>query len=113
MGHLEQTVMEKLWERGKGNVHDVLAWLGRPLAYNTVMTTLDRLYKKGLLNRSKQDRAYIYAPSLSRIEWRRRQAADLVSCLVDSVGQHELSLLDELDEKIQAKRRELEQEQKQ
>jgi predicted transcriptional regulator len=125
MGHLELTIMETLWERGNGNVHDVVHWLDRPLAYNTVMTTLDRLFKKGLLNRSKQDRAYLYTPRLSRFEWRQKEAAELVSgflsthgtasdllvsCLVDAVGQHDAALLDELDERIRAKRRELEQE---
>ena len=78
MGHLELTVMEMLWERGKGNVHDVVRWLNRPLAYNTVMTTLDRLFKR-LTNRSKQERAYYYAPLLSRREWQQKQAEDLVA----------------------------------
>jgi predicted transcriptional regulator len=124
MGHLELTVMETLWERGKGNVHDVVRWLDRPLAYNTVMTTLDRLYKKGLLNRSKRERAYLYAPRLSRLEWQQKQAQDLVSgflsrsrpasellvsCLVDAVGHYDWALLDDLEEKIRMKRRDLDQ----
>jgi predicted transcriptional regulator len=128
MGHLELTVMETLWEQGQGNVHDVVRWLGRPLAYNTVMTTLDRLYKKGLLNRSKQERAYFYAPRLSRLEWQRKQASNLVtgllsgsgdtsellvSCLVDAVGQYDAGLLDELEQRILMKRREIEQEKQQ
>jgi predicted transcriptional regulator len=122
MGHLERTVMDALWERGDGNVHDVLRWLGRPLAYNTVMTTLDRLYKKGLLTRGKRDRAYFYAPRLSRVEWQQKQAEDLisgylsgprpsrellVSCLVEAFGHHDAALLDELEEKIRMKRLEL------
>jgi len=49
LGHLETTVMDLLWERGESNVHDVVQHVGRPLAYTTVMTTLDRLFKKGLL----------------------------------------------------------------
>ena len=114
--------MEALWERGEGNVHDVASLLGRPLAYNTVMTTLDRLYKKGLLDRAKRDRAYIYTPRFSRLEWRQRQAESLVSdfltgsgsagrllvsCLVDAVGQHDAALLDDLEARIRLKRREL------
>lgn len=114
--------MEALWERGEGSVHHVVGWLNRPLAYNTVMTTLDRLYKKGLLVRSKHDRAYHYAPLLSRFEWQQKQAHHLVSaflagprpvgqllvsCLVDAVGQHDADLLDELERKIQMKRRDL------
>ena len=119
--------METLWERGEGNVHDVVRWLGRPLAYNTVMTTLDRLFKKGLLNRNKLDRAYFYAPRLSRVEWRQKQAEDLVagflagpgaaggllvSCLVDAVGEYDAALLDDLEERVRMKRRQLEQERK-
>jgi predicted transcriptional regulator len=122
MGHLEVTVMDALWERGTGNVHDVLRWLDRPLAYNTVMTTLDRLYKKGLLTRSKRERAYFYAPRMTRLEWQQKRAEDLlsgflsgprparellVSCLVDAFGQHDAALLDELEEKIRLKRLEL------
>src|ERR1700733_3398060 len=122
MGHLELTVMDTLWEHGKGNVHDVLRWVDRPLAYNTVMTTLDRLYKKGLLDRTKRERAYFYAPRLSRLEWQQKKAEDLlsgflsgphpasellVSCLVDAVEKHDTALLDDLEEKIRRKRREL------
>ena len=124
MGHLELTVMETLWERGEGNVHDVVRWLGRPLAYNTVMTTLDRLFKKGLLNRNKLDRAFFYVPRLSRLEWQQKQAENLVSgflatpgaasgllvsCLVDAVGEYDATLLDDLEERIRMKRLELEQ----
>ena len=121
MGHLELTVMQILWDCGKSNVHDVVCRLERPLAYNTVMTTLDRLFKKGLLTRSKTDRAYFYEPRQSRGEWQRKQAEDLisgfllgprpaselVSCLIDVVGQHDAALLDDLEEKIRMKRREL------
>jgi predicted transcriptional regulator len=122
MGHLETTVMEALWARGEGSVHDVLGWLDRPLAYSTVMTTLDRLFKKGLLNRTMVDRAYIYTPRASKAAWRQQQAATLVSgflsrdsssgellvsCLIDAVGRHDAALLDELEERIRLKRREL------
>ena len=62
LGPLEVTVMEILWARGESNVRDVVDRLDRPLAYTTVMTTLDRLFKKGLLARRKSDRAFIYSP---------------------------------------------------
>ena len=122
MGHLEMTVMETLWKNGEGSVHDVVRWLGRPLAYNTVMTTLDRLHKKGLLNRTKQERRHFYTPQLSRLAWRQKQAEDLVSdffsgngaaaellvsCLVEAIGQNDPALLENLEARIQSKRREL------
>jgi predicted transcriptional regulator len=122
MGRLESTVMEILWTFGRSNVHDVVARLDRPLAYTTVMTTLDRLYKKGLLDRQKVERAFVYTPRFSKSQWERKRAGDflaeflagpapsgdlLISCLVDAVGERDASLLDELERKIRRKRREL------
>jgi predicted transcriptional regulator len=122
MGHLEITVMEILWAAGEATVHDVAQRLGRPLAYTTVMTTLDRLYKKGLLARRKSERAFLYTPRLTKAEWERKRAGDilstfftgpkpagdlLISCLVDVVGQQDAALLDELERKIRLKRKEL------
>jgi len=117
LGPLEISLMEILWTSGEGNVREVIDRLGRPLAYTTVMTTLDRLYKKGLLERRKVERAFIYSPALTREEWEQKRAGDfvagfltpelLISCLVDAVGQHDMALLDELEKKIKLKRKEL------
>jgi predicted transcriptional regulator len=131
MGHLETTVMEILWERGDSSVHDVMARLDRPLAYTTVMTTLDRLYKKGLLDRRKEDRAFFYLPRLTRAEWERKRAGEfvaeflagpagpghaagdlLISCLLDAVGQHDAALLENLERRIREKRKELDRRRK-
>jgi predicted transcriptional regulator len=127
LGHLELTVMEILWAQGESNVRDVAQKLDRPLAYTTVMTTLDRLYKKGLLTRRKSERAFLYSPLLSRSEWEQKRASDLIagllagpqpssdlliSCLVEAVGQHDAALLDDLEKKIRAKRRELDRRRK-
>ncbi len=114
--------MDIVWNRGESTVREVADQLTRPLAYTTVMTTLDRLFKKGLLNRRKVDRAFFYSPVLSRREFEQKRAGDLVagllsvrehsselliSCLVDAVGQQDEALLDELERKIQEKRHEL------
>jgi len=122
LGHLEGTVMGILWAHGESSVHDVIARLRRPLAYTTVMTTLDRLFKKGYLDRRKPERAFLYAPRLSQQEWERKRADEwvagflaesrpsgelLISSLVEAVGQHDEALLDELEKKIKRKRREL------
>jgi predicted transcriptional regulator len=111
-----------LWECGESSVRDVIQHLDRPLAYTTVMTTLDRLFKKGLLDRRKADRAFLYCSRFSQPNWQRLVAGDLVagflagpessselllSCLVEAVGQHDETLLDELERKIQRRRREL------
>jgi len=122
LGPLEIHVMEVVWADGECSVRDVVEKLDSKLAYTTVMTTLDRLFKKGLLNRQKSERAFLYSPRLSSQEWERRRAGDLVagflagpepsrdlllSSLVDAVGQHDAMLLDELEEKIRRKREEL------
>ncbi len=122
LGPLEMTVMEILWSRGESNVRDVIQKLERPLAYTTVMTTLDRLFKKGLLARRKSERAFVYTPRLSRIAWEQKRAGDLVagflagpqpssdlliSCFLDAVGQQDASVLDELERKIKMRRKEL------
>ena len=124
LGHLENTVMEILWAHGESSVHCVIERLRRPLAYTTVMTTLDRLFKKGFLNRRKRERAFLYAPRLSRPQWERKRVDELVtsflagsrpigelliSSLVEVVGQHDEALLDELEKKIKAKRKEMDQ----
>ncbi len=115
-GPLELAVMEVLWRHGEANVHDVSARLERPLAYTTVMTTLDRLYKKGLLERRKSERAFFYSPRLSHDEWEQKQARELlaelpsqslISCLVDVVERQDEALLDELEKRIRMRRREL------
>src|SRR3974377_1304693 len=79
MGHLEKTVLELLWDHGESCVHDVMQRLGRPLAYTTVMTTLDRLYKKGLLERRKSARAFLYSARWSRREWDEKRAAEFIA----------------------------------
>jgi predicted transcriptional regulator len=113
--------MDIVWSRGESNVRDVAEKLGRPLAYTTVMTTLDRLFKKGFLDRRKSERAFLYSPRLSRWVWERQRAGELVagflagpkqsselliSCLVDTLG-HDEALLDELERKLRMKRQEL------
>ncbi len=122
LGPLESRVMEILWERGESNVREVAARLARHFAYTTVMTTLDRLFKKGLLQRHKTDRAFFYSPRLSRQDWERQIASEfvagflagrqtsrqlLISGLLDAVGQHDAALLEELEKKIQSKRKEI------
>ena len=122
LGRLEFRLMEILWARGESNVRDVAQKLDRPLAYTTVMTTLDRLYKKGLLDRRMPDRAFLYSARFTREEWEHRQAESvfagflagphpsrdlLLSSFLDAVGEQDSRLLDELEKKIRTKRKEL------
>ncbi len=122
LGRLEFELMQILWAHGECNVRDVVQNLDRPLAYTTVMTTLDRLYKKGLLDRRMPDRAFVYSARLCRQDWERARAENvladfltgphasrelLLSSFLDAVGEHDFALLDELEKKIRRKRREI------
>ena len=124
LGPLEITVMQVLWNRGPGTVRDVKRALSRPLAYTTIMTTLDRLYKKGLLERHKSVRAFLYSPKMTRHEWDQRRVVNFVTDLlavmpssrelvvsrfVEAVAEQDEALLEELEQRIRARREELDQ----
>ncbi len=121
LGHLDRQVMEVLWRQGESSVHEVVKCLGRPLAYTTVMTTLDRMFKKHLVVRQRCQRAFRYAARWTRSEWEQKRAGDfvagflaspdlsgelLISFLVEAVGEYDAALLDELERKIREKREE-------
>jgi predicted transcriptional regulator len=86
------------------------------------MTTLDRLFRKGLLSRTKRVRAFVYSASATREELDDMVASDLVSGLlsgelseplpflsnlVDAVGDRDRSLLEHLERLVKTKRRQL------
>jgi predicted transcriptional regulator len=124
LGPLEREVMELIWRRpeeaAEVSVRDIhVAFEGR-LAYTTLMTTLDRLRKKGLLERRKEGRAFFYSPRFSPDEFERSVARDMINkllgrgpdgvepilaCIVDAVSDRDRALLDELDRLIKEKRR--------
>jgi predicted transcriptional regulator len=120
LGPLEQELMEKLWDRQSSTVRELLEDGKMQLAYTTVMTTLDRLYKKELLDRVAAGRAFRYSPRYSKGDLQMRAAGEAIrdllssdassmplSCLVDVVSEHDAEALDELQQLIERKRREL------
>ena len=126
LGALERDVMNVLWAHSDVAVRDVQTHLDRSIAYTTVMTTLDRLYKKGLLLRRQSGRAFFYAPALTRSELqaqiagrvlegllraRDAEALPVLSNLVDSVSAQAGGdeLLQALEGLVKQKRRELRQ----
>lgn len=71
-GELEAVVMDRLWSSpGPMSVREVLEGLQpqRRLAYTTVMTVMDNLYKKDLLARERDGRAYRYQPVATREQY--------------------------------------------
>jgi predicted transcriptional regulator len=119
LGHLERDVMEVLWRASDGNglpVRDVQARLGRKMAYTTVMTTLDRLFKKGLATRRREGRAFEIETTLTAglVDGllAGEAAAPLLSNLVDVVGNRDDRLLDELERLVKDKKASLKRSQK-
>jgi len=120
---LEAEIMDVVWSRRMERfaVSDVLVVLERrrDIAYTTVMTTLARLYEKGVLDRHRDGRRYLYSPRLTREEFLQSTARDVLRGLGDSSAQHALSLLvetvssadegalDELERMIRLRRQEL------
>jgi len=94
LGALEREVMEAIWNRrGERSVRDVHAQFEARLAYTTVMTTMDRLYKKGFLERRKDGRAFLYSPRLTRRQLALEAGAGVIRGLIDSEGAPVLSFL--------------------
>jgi predicted transcriptional regulator len=124
LGNLEREVMEVVWSGGEGTVRHVQAALPRAVAYTTVMTTLDRLFKKGFVSRTRVGRAFVYRAVQTREQTEAAVASGMVSGLfstaaavpilsnlVDAVGSQDggAELLDALEEMVRDKRRRLEQ----
>ena len=122
LGHLERAVMDTVWEGGPFSVRDVQSRLKKTVAYTTVMTTLDRLYKKGLVHRRREGRAFLYTAALERHELEATMTTGLLngmlssgpaaarpflSNLVDAVGDSDDALLDELEQLVREKRERL------
>ena len=119
LGALEREVMALVWARGELSVRDACERLGSSVAYTTVMT-MDRLFKKQLLDRRKVGRAFLYRATASRDEIENAVTAELVdsllvrnaaeplpvlSSLVDAVSDRDRALLDELERLVREKRR--------
>lgn len=122
-GPLELRVLDALWAHdGPATVRDLQPQFAE-IAYTTLMTTLDRLHRKGVLTRERTGRAFRYATTHSRAALESELAAGalraalvsdeatlrpLMSCFVDAVGERDRALLTELEALVRARRAELE-----
>lgn len=97
----ELRIMEVLWHRGASTVQQVVDWLPASLAYNSVLTTIRILEKKGHVKHVKDGRAYIYEPIIGRDEASRSEVRHLLNRFFRN--SHEALLLNILrDEEIDA-----------
>jgi predicted transcriptional regulator len=122
LGSLERRVMDTVWELGEASVRDVHSRLGDPPAYTTIMTTLDRLYRKGLLERKKLGKAFAYWAVAPRAEVAVLDqlvsglfghgpvaGRPLLSSFVEVLSSRDRELLDELHDLVREKQRLLRQ----
>ena len=121
LGPFEQQVLQELCAQGNATVRELLAAGKIHRAYNTVMTTTDRLFKKGLLNRVTEGKAFRYSPRHTPEELQRVTALESIqqllgssdasslplSYLVEALSSYDARLLDELQLLVDHKRREL------
>jgi len=122
LGSLETQVMECLWASDHAmSVREVTHRLNGPWAYTTLMTTLDRLFKKGLASRDPRGRAFEYRASISRTDLgvqavttavseldSNSQASDLaLAALVDAIESQNPEWLDSLDRLVREKKKAL------
>jgi predicted transcriptional regulator len=119
-------VLELLWNQDHAVTVRHVHMAFPELAYTTLMTTLDRLYRKGVLVRRRRGRAFAYEPRCSRDELLGELASGhvtdllaasgastaILSTLVHAVGRRDAALLDELDALVQAERTRLKMEDK-
>lgn len=121
LGPLEHRLLEAIWERGSATVRELVESGNTGLAYTTLMTTLDRLYKKNLLARQTEGRAFRYTPRFTRQELHREEAGEAfrrmldaspaaslpLSYLVEIVSEYDAQLLHDLSRLVESKRRAL------
>ena len=107
---LESEIMDEVWARDACTVRDVLDALNArsptPRAYTTVMTVMQRLDGKGLLQRERDGRRDVYVAALSRDEYAQARAGAQVGALVDEYGDVALAHFARHMSKLDAKRRE-------
>ena len=121
-GPLEIKVLDALWQRGTPACVRDLQPDFPGVAYTTLMTTLDRLFRKGTLSRVKSGRAFYYRPRSSEQDLISELAGStfatllpgdaasvrpILSMFVDTVGERDGALLDELEALVKARRDEL------
>ena len=125
LGPLERRVLENVSRLKKSNVRAVVEALGGEFAYTTIMTTLDRLFKKGFLIREMRGRAYFYSlratpeeiqigllgDAIARlIDNATRSVEPVLASIVDSVGDKDRKLLDDLERLVKEKKASIEPE---
>jgi predicted transcriptional regulator len=120
LGPLEQQVLRAVWGRGTATVHEVREDGTIWQTYTTIMTTMDRLFKKGLLDRAPDGRAFRYSARYGPRDLQSMTPANSIkqilgsdyallhlSYFVEAVGAHDVRLLEELQALVERQRTQL------
>jgi len=89
--------MEIVWSEGKvsvRNVYEILV-VNREIAYTTVMTTLGRLTKKGILSKTRQGNAYLYSSFISKEEFINNMISSILESLVRDYKDEVIECIDQ------------------
>src|SRR5262245_31725660 len=118
----ERQVLDETWRRGEVSLRTIYRAFEERIAYTTLMTTLDRLFRKRILERRKDGRAFLYSPTVSREEFEHGIREDVIdgllggsaegiepvlACIVDTVSERDRESLEELERLVKEKKREL------
>jgi BlaI family transcriptional regulator, penicillinase repressor len=120
LGPLEQQVHRAVWMLGSATVREVIQDRKIWQTYSTILTTMDRLFRKGLLERVQEGKAFRYSARCSPEELERMAAVKGIrhllksehaslhlSYFVEAVGEQNEKLLDELQGLVERQRAEL------
>ncbi|GAC05678.1 MAG: TrmB family transcriptional regulator [Alteromonadaceae bacterium] len=91
LGELEKLVLQYLWSEKEADAKQVHSVLGQTRAnsLSTIQSTLDRLFKKGLLSRTKQGHAHLYRTKVNREALLAKLITNVTSDFVEQ-GEHSL-----------------------
>lgn len=99
-GDLQTEIMHTVWNLGEATVDDVRQAqpARRKSAYNTVQTVLNRLVERGLLQRKRRGRAFVYRPRLDESEFLTRSIGErLAGATPDARRTALINLVDDLE----------------
>ncbi|MEC7522717.1 MAG: BlaI/MecI/CopY family transcriptional regulator [Myxococcota bacterium] len=118
LGELELAVLEHLWVESESDVAEAHAAVGKPrdITLNTVGSALERLHRKGLVERWKVSHAFRYRATLDRESFHARRMVEaaggasaladtgLLAAFLDAVAEADASTLDRLEEALRRRK---------
>ncbi|RNB90487.1 BlaI/MecI/CopY family transcriptional regulator [Brevibacillus fluminis] len=108
-GPLEAKIMDILWDASEMSIKDVQGRIDQEKAvnFNTIMTVMNRLVEKGILQKRSEGRLSLFRPVLSKEAFLETQSKELTHDLMEEFGplaiSHMIDALEEVDDELLAK----------